>query len=52
MVLEKAIASMCVLIGGAVLVIARRWKNDPLVEPNAGASIAAFTMFIAIALWF
>ena len=49
--MEKVYATGVLMIGAAAMILARRWKNDPLLEPTAGVGIAGWTMIIVLFIW-
>jgi len=46
--MEKVYGSIVLLVGGALLTLARRWKNE---DTTAGYGIVGWTMFIILLIW-
>lgn len=45
---EKLWATLIIMIGATLMIIARRYKNNNL---DAGYGIAGWTMFIILCIW-
>ena len=45
---EKMLATIVIFIGGILLTLARRYKNE---NSNAGLGIAGWTIFTIFSLW-
>lgn len=51
MILEKAFASIIVMLGSAAMIAARRRDYDPIIDPNAGNGISGWTIFLIALIW-
>jgi predicted tellurium resistance membrane protein TerC len=46
--LEKTLISFLLMVGAALMILARRYNNS---DSNAGYGIAGWTIFIIICMW-